>query len=98
MEDNRQEKTIYLLKYMDDYIESLIYKVLEDSDGDPQYSAVTASNLLKCYIDVMSGNNCRLPYQNMKEYFDFHLLTEEEYALFLRKFDIEKAYYVGKIY
>lgn len=47
------EKLKYMLHIQRFDIELLIENVLEDSEEDPHYSAVTATNLVKCYIEMM---------------------------------------------
>ena len=47
------EKLKYMLRIHSIDIELLIENVIEDSDDDPHYSAVTATNLVKCYIEIM---------------------------------------------
>ena len=97
MKIEREEQISYLLHHMDFYIENLLWQVLTDSEQDPHYSAVTTSNLIKCYIGVMSDLGKQLPYQNVEGYLD-HLLSEEEKNLFQSKFNSESQYYIGKIY
>ncbi len=97
MKIEHEEQLCYLLHHADFYIENLLWLVLADSEQDPHYSAVTTSNLIKCYIDVMSDMGKPLPYQNAEEYLDY-LLSEEEKELFQSKFNSESQYYRGKIY
>lgn len=47
-----KEKLLFLLVFIEDYLGELIDKVLSDSKTNPHYSAVTASNIIKCYIDI----------------------------------------------
>lgn len=93
----QKEKLLYLFNHLYCYTEDLLWKVLEDSEQDPHYSAVTTSNLIKCYIDVMSDMGKRLPYQNVEGYLD-HCLSEEEKALFKKKYETEIQYYIGEVY
>ncbi len=97
MKIEHEEQLSYLLYHADFYIENLLWQVLTDSEQDPHYSAVTTSNLIKCYIDVMSDMGKPLPYQNVEEYLA-HLLSEEEKNLFQSKFNSESQYYRDKIY
>lgn len=97
MKIEHEEQLSYLLYHTDYYIENLLWRVLEDSEQDPHYSAVTTSNLIKCYIDVMSDMGKRLPYQNAEGYLD-HCLSEEEKALFKKKYETEIQYYIGEVY
>ncbi len=87
------EKLKYLLNDMEDVIGRLIDNVLSDSETDPHYSAVAATNKIKCYIEIMSELNVDLPYRNVKEFFDFNAYTEEEYRLFEESRKKESVYY-----
>ena len=98
MDNKTQEKLLYLLKFIDDYIESSVYEVLKDSKEDPHSSAVTTTNIIKCYIDVMKHFDVELPYSNVKEYFEDNLFTDEEYKAFEDSRIKEAEYYIGKIY
>lgn len=93
-----QEKIMYLLKFVDDYMEHSVYEVLQDSEEDPHYSAVTTTNIIKCYIDVMKHFNVELPYSNVREYFEDNLFTDEDYIQFEASRVKEEEYYIGKIY
>ena len=97
MVNEHKEKLAYLLNHTCFYMEDLLWRVLEDSEQDPHYSAVTTLNLIKCYIDVMSDMGKQLPYQNAEGYLD-HCLSEEEKALFKKKYETEIQYYIGEVY
>ncbi len=97
MVNEHEDKLAYLLNHTYFYVEDLLWRVLTDSEQDPQYSAVTTSNLIKCYIDVRLAMGEQLPYQNAEEYLDW-LLSEEEKNSFRQKFQTEAQYYIGKIY
>lgn len=73
MASNTYEKLLYLLNFMEDYIDQLVYKVMTDSQTDPHYSAVTATNLIKCNIQVMQQFNKKIPYTDVKGYFKYNL-------------------------
>ncbi len=73
MDSNTYEKLLYLLNHMDGFIEQLVYDVLTDSQTDPHYSAVTATNLIKCNIQVMQQFNKKIPYTDVKGYFKYNL-------------------------
>lgn len=73
MDSNTYEKLLYLLNHMDGFIEQLVYDVLTDSQTDPHYSAVTATNLIKCYIQVMNQFNKEIPYTDIRGYFKIYL-------------------------
>ena len=95
---NDREKLMYLLYFMSYYIEQDVYRVLNDSEEDPHYSAVTTTNLLKCYIDVMNACGEELPYTEMKSFFEYLMLTKAEFKKFELSRNKEAEYYVGKIY
>lgn len=92
------EKLKYLLAFMDEYIESLVENVLSDSETDPHYSAVAATNLIKCYIQILNELEEKLPYSNVKEFFQFDAFTEEEYERFEASRKKESVYYRGVQY
>lgn len=89
------EKLKYLLNNMDCLIGELIDKVLSDSTEDPHYSAVAATNKIKCYIQVMNELGEALPYSNVEEFFEFNAYTQEEYLTFEEKRKKESEYYRG---
>lgn len=90
------EELLYLLNFMDYNIEEFIYLVIDDSEKDPHYSAVTANNLIKCLIRVMQEFNIDCPYQDVKSYFERSHISIEEYNIFEGKRLKESKYYIGK--
>ena len=92
------DKLNYLLVFMDDYINEFVDKVLADSETDPHYSAVAATNLIKCYIQIMNELGERMPYSNVKEFFKFNAYTEEEYERSEESRKKESVYYRGVQY
>lgn len=92
------EKLKYLLNIMENYIIDLVDKVLADSETDPHYSAVSATNRIKCYIQIMNELGERMPYSNVKEFFQFNAFTEEEYERFEAIRKKESVYYRGVQY
>lgn len=98
MTDNTKEKLEYLLRFLDAEIDLMIYEVLNDSVDDPQFSAVTAQNLVKCYISVMQEMGGPLHFTNVREYMTHNCYTDEEICLFHEKVRQESAYYIGKQY
>ena len=98
MDPTKEKQLIYLLEYTEYCIENLVYDVLHDSTSDPHYSAVTASNLIKTYIEMMNELKQELPFYDIKSFFEFNLFTPEEYELFMRKYESELSYYVGEVY
>ena len=98
MKTDIREKLQYLLRFMDLYMERSINDVLCDSLEDPQYSAVTTSNLIKCYIDVMQALGESINYHSVDEYMSQNMFTSEEIQLFNAKRNSESEYYIGKQY
>lgn len=92
------EKLKYLLKYTYYDIIELVDNVLSDSVTDPHYSAVTATNKIKCYIDVMKGLEKNLPYNDVKSFLLCNGFTIEEYMAFEKSRKKESEYYIGKQY
>ena len=92
------EKLKYLLFFMDEYISQFVDSVLSDSKTDPHYSAVAATNCIKCYIEIMTELGKELPYHNVEEYFDFNGYTQAEYTAFEDRRQKESKYYRGVQY
>ena len=88
----------YLMYYMEDYISNLVYNVLQNSKEDPHYSAVTATNLIKCYLKVMKDKGIILPYNTIKEFFEYYGFTNQEYEDFEHSRLEELPIYVGEIF
>ena len=84
----------YLLYHIDDLIDN----VLDDSEEDPHYSAVTANNLIKCYVKVCSEWGMEPPFSNAETYFTWTNRSEAEYRLFEEKRTKEQTYYIGEIF
>lgn len=93
-----KEKLSFLLTFIDDYLDELIDKIFSDSKTDPHYSAVTASNIIKCYIDINKSLGKSLPYDDVKSYFKFNAYTEKEYILFENIRKNEAHHFIGKQY
>lgn len=92
------EKLKYIIMYCRGDFEIMIERVLEDTEDDPQYSAVTTTNLIKCYIEIMVELGEKLPYANVEEFFDLNGFSKEELLLFEKKRKIESEYYIGVQY
>lgn len=91
------EKLEYLLNAVcDDLWCDYIYSVLDDSEDNPYYSAVSAANQIKCYIAVMNSIGKELPYNDVKGFFEYYSFTEEEYQKFESSRKKEAEYYTGK--
>ena len=96
--DINMENLEYLLSFTESDIEQLVYNVLDNSKDDPHYSAVTTNNRLVCYIEVMNSLGMELPYSNMKLFFEYLLLTKEDYDNYKKQYDDEKKIYIGRIF
>ena len=92
------EKLKYMLRIHSIDIELLIENVIEDSDDDPHYSAVTATNLVKCYIEIMEELGEKLPYTNVEGFVRNIGFSEQEYLLFEMKRKKESEFYRGVQY
>ncbi|MCR5636326.1 MAG: hypothetical protein K6F76_03990 [Clostridiales bacterium] len=91
-----KEKLQCLFRFMEEYINISIYEVLNDSLEDRHFSAIAVSNIIKCYIDIENQMRVKLPYNDIKSYFEFSPFTREEYDLFEKSRLKESKYYRGK--
>ena len=89
------KKLKYLLHIQRFDIELLVESVLGDSEEDPHYSAVTASNLIKCYIEIMEALGEKLSYTDVEGFIRNVGYSEQEYMLFEEKRRKEAKYYRG---
>lgn len=92
------DKIKFLLETEKEEIVILIKNVVNDSETDPHYSAVTASNKIKCYIDVMNELCEKPPFEDVIGFLESGGFTKEEQALFARHRKTESEYYIGKQY
>lgn len=92
------EKLKYMLHFQRCDIELLIENVIEDSLEDPHYSAVTATNLVKCYIEIMQELGEKLPYTDVEGFMKAIGFSTEDYLLFEKKRSQESKYYLGVQY
>ena len=97
-ESTNIDKIKFLLETVKEDIVILIKNVVNDSETDPHYSAVTASNKIKCYIDVMNELCEKLPFEDVVGFLEFNGFTKEEQTLFDRHRKTESEYYIGKRY
>ena len=87
---------LYLMRFVDDYIEELVNRVLCDSSEDPHWSAITAENLILCYINVIKWTGENLEFHDVKSYFKSNCFSSLEYEMFEKKCQEEAKYYIGK--
>lgn len=92
------EKLKYMLHSQRFDIELLVENVLEDSEDDPHYSAVTANNLMKCYIEIMTDLGENLPFADVEGFIRKMGFSEQEYLLFEERRKKESEYYCGVQY
>ena len=97
-ESTNIDKIKFLLETVKAEIVILIKNVVNDSETDPHYSAVTASNKIKCYIDVMNSIGEKTPFEDVIGFLESNGFTKEEQALFGRHGKTESEYYIGKQY
>ena len=93
---NREVEVVLL--DMTEHICRLIGNVLQDSPTDPHYSAVAASNRIKCYIQIMTELGHELPYQTVPEFFQYYGYSQEQYDAFEKSRKEESVYYRGVQY
>ncbi len=96
--DNHTGELQYLLRHLDSFIEQEAYQVLNDSNKDPQHSAVTLFNLIKCLLIVQQELGIQMEYRNVDEYLHFQCFTDAEIQVLKSKRIDESKYYVGKQY
>ena len=87
-------KLLYMLSEMPDIIDDTIYNVMHDSEEDRHYSAVAATNYLKCYVEIMGILGQPLPFSDMKSYFA-NSGWPEYYEQFEKIRKEEAAHYIG---
>ena len=91
-----KDEMLYLMRFISNDIEVLTNNVIDDSETDPEYSAVTAENMIICYIETMRGIGIKLPYYDVKSYFKACYFSDSDYEVFEKKREIEAQYYIGK--
>lgn len=89
------EKIEYILRYVAYDLHGYVEEVLTDSEEDPHHSAVHVSNLIKCYIELMTQLGESLPFHDVKGFILFNGFDEEEYEIFEKSRLNESSYYIG---
>ncbi len=89
-------KLKYILNMQLFETEQLIENVLEDSEDDPHYSAVTATNIIKCYIEIMQELEEKIAFDNVESFFKEKGFSGQDYLLFEAKRKKEAEYYCGE--
>ena len=98
MGDMDKDKLIYLLNYLEWCIEQSVYDVLSDSVENPEFSAVTTQNLMKCYIDVATSLELPISYRSVEEFLKEKCFSPQEIETFEARRKQEAEYYIGKQY
>ena len=93
-----KEKLSYLLMFTHEYMEKFADAVMNDAEEDPRYSAVTLTNMVKCYVDVMNELGNPPPYSDVNSFLKFNIYSEDECECFEKKRQKELEYYIGKQY
>ena len=84
------------MRHLDHYIDELVWNVLGNDPEDPHYSAVTATNCIKCYIELCGELGENPPYSNVEGYLRHAGLTEGECCRFEESRAEESVYYIGE--
>lgn len=97
MDFNCDEKLNYILEFVDDSVTQFIDEVLDDSEINPEFSAVTLNNTIICYIHFLKSIKYNSP-QSIYEFFLSHGYSEKDFENFKQKRKKESVYYNGKQY
>lgn len=79
-----EEKLRYIYKFLDDYVNGLLYISLDSNGKNCRYSFVTIEKIILCYIDLENALGYSYGYHNLKEYFKSSCYTWKEYRRFKR--------------
>lgn len=93
-----REKAEYLLHIMYHTMVEYVDQVLDDSETDPEYSAVTTTNVIKCYIQIMTDLGKAPQFNDVESFFQINGYTHEEYQRFEESRKKESQYYIGVQY
>jgi len=83
----------YILWTTQFVIEDNICSVIDDSEEDPHHSAVTTTNLIKCWLELKENIGEATGVKTLKEYFVYDRLPDEYYGIFEKKRKRESEYY-----
>ena len=92
------EKLKYFINVMYPEIERFVDQVLNDSETEPEYSAVTASNIIKCYIQITTQLGNAPSFNSVETFFETNGYSKEEYERFEKSRINESKYYIGTQY
>ena len=88
----------YLMKYVFYYIGQLLEKVVDDSEEDPQFSAVTLCNLIYCYLNTLEPQT-KATMGSIQLFIEEHYCgqnPQEIYSIIERRWKLEREYYIGE--
>lgn len=94
-ENIEQDKVLFWINHIESNTCQLIRNILNDSETDPHYSAVYASNTVKCIIIILNEIGYSPSYSDVKSFIEYHGFTEAEYSIFEEKRKKESVYYRG---
>ena len=90
-----KKKLLYILEFFNYYTSELIDEVMDDSEEDPHFSAVAATNHIKCYIHMMKALGEHIYPNSVKDYILGCNYTEADYKKFKKNREKESNYYGG---
>lgn len=96
--DFKEDELDFLLKHTEGEICRLIVKVLNNDPNDPHYSAVYATNQIKCYILISKHLGKSLSYNNVFDFFITHGFSQKQYINFEISRKEESIIYRGTQY
>ena len=96
MNFSAEKELRFLLEHMNQYIDDFAYEVLNDSEEEPEKSAVALNNVIKCYIKVENEMGIHRGYSTVEEYLTNSCFTPEEITLIEKKRVKEAVYYRGE--
>lgn len=90
---SNNEKIIYILRFMEEYICISINEVLTDFKTDPEYSAVAVTNMIKCYIKIKNQLGENMSFCDVETFFKVKKYSEDDYMQFEESRKSESEYY-----
>lgn len=97
MDYNVNEKLNYILEFLDYSITQFVDEVIADSETEPEFSAVTLSNIIISYNSLLKIVKFD-SFKSLYEFFLTHGYSENDFRKFEQKREKESAYYTGKQY
>lgn len=87
----------YILEFLDYSITQFVDEVIADSETEPEFSAVTLSNIIISYNSLLKIVKFD-SFQSLYEFFLTHGYSENDFRKFKQKREKESVYYNGKQY